>query len=379
MNGGGGRRLLRQLYRAALSGADPRNRVETALGEAKVELILGLAQEVGAFAVGKAASGMIRGARGRFSRGLAILPKGGPVFSLPGVEVLSSAHPEPDRSSVAAARRALEFFSSFGPEDVILCLVSGGTSSLLALPRRGVTLSQKRRAVARLASSGASILELNRLRTRLSAIKGGRLGASTPAKLVTLVLSDVPGEGAAVVGSGPTIRARRGDIVRIIGVNADGLAAAEAEARRQGLSVTRARSRMSGEAREAGKRFARRAIRLHPGQALVAGGETTVTLSRPRGRGGRNLEFALGAALEIEDETGLYLLAAGSDGRDGTSRGAGAFADGRTVERARRGRLDPDRALDRHTTDAFFGRLGDLFVTGPTGVNVADWAFALRL
>jgi glycerate 2-kinase len=374
-----GRRLLSELYRAALSGADPRRRVEAALGEVKVERILRLAREVGVFAVGKAAAAMARGVRGRFRRGLVILPKGSPPFSLPGVEVLYSAHPEPDRSSVAAAKRALEFFVSFGPEDVILCLVSGGTSSMLALPRPGVTLLQERRAVARLASRGASILELNRLRTRLSAIKGGRLGASTPAKLVTLVLSDVPGDRAAVVGSGPTIRARRGDLVRIIGDNADGLEAAGGEARRRRLSVTRARSRLSGEAREAGKRFARRAIRLLPGEALVAGGETTVALATPRGRGGRNLEFALGAAIEIEGETGLCLLAAGSDGRDGTSRGAGAFADGRTLERARRRRLDPDRALDRHSTDAFFGRLGDLFVTGPTGGNVADWAFALRL
>jgi len=379
MNETRGKRLLRQLYRAALSGVDPRGRVEAALSEAKVERALGLAREVGVFAVGKAASGMVRGARGRFSRGLAVLPRDGPGFSWRGVEVVRSAHPEPDRSSVAAARRALEFFAGFGPEDVILCLVSGGASSLLALPRRGVTLSQKRRAVERLAARGASIVELNRLRTRLSAIKGGRLGASTRARLVTLVLSDVPGDRPEVVGSGPTIRARRRDLVRVIGGNADGLAAAQAQAGRWGLAVSRVRGRLSGEARDAGTRFALRASRLSLGEALVAGGETTVTLSTPRGRGGRNLEFALGAALEIAGDPALFLLAAGSDGRDGSSRAAGAFADGRTVERARRRRLDPHRALSRHATDAFFGSLGDLFVTGPTGGNVADWAFALRL
>ncbi|MGH9369463.1 MAG: DUF4147 domain-containing protein, partial [Thermoanaerobaculia bacterium] len=340
MSGRDGRRVLAALFQGALEGVDPGELVARALREPVVAGALDRAREVGVLAVGKAAAGMLRGARGRASRGLAVLPRGSPWRAVAGVETLFAAHPEPDRSSLAAARRALAFFASFGPEDVILCLVSGGASSLLALPRRGVTLGEKRRAVARLAARGASILEVNRLRSSLSAVKGGGLGRATPARLVTLVLSDVPGDRPGAVGSGPTIRGGRGDVVRVVGTNAVALAAAAAEARRRGLAVRVARGRLAGEAREAGARFARRAKRLRAGEALLAGGETTVTLPARHGRGGRNLEFALGAGLEMAGERGLTLLAAGSDGHDGSSRAAGAIADGSTLDRACRRGLD---------------------------------------
>lgn len=379
MNGRQRRRLLADLYRAALKGVDPRERVARALAEPEVRDALRGAREVGVFAVGKAAAGMLRGARGFASRGLAILPRGFPYPALSGVEVAYASHPEPDRSSLAAARQALAFFESFGPPDVILCLVSGGASSLLALPRRGLTLSQKRSAVARLAARGASILDVNRLRTRLSAVKGGRLGRATRARLVTLVLSDVPGNRPRAVGSGPTIRGRKRDLVRVVGSNATGLAAAAREARRLGLSPLFVRARLSGEARKAGVRFARRAKRLRSGEAILAGGETTVRLAPGSGRGGRSLELALWAAVELDGEAGLTVLAAGSDGRDGGSEAAGAFVDGTTVSRAVRRGLDPSAALRRHASDLFFRRLGDLLETGPTGTNVADWAFAVRL
>jgi glycerate-2-kinase len=257
--------------------------------------------------------------------------------------------------------------------------VSGGASSLLALPRPGVTLGQKRRAVARLARSGASIREINRLRTSLSAVKGGALGRATKARLVTLVISDVPGDRPGLVGSGPTIRRRRGELVRVVGTNAMGLEAAAREARRLGLSPRIAPRRLAGEAREAGARLARRARKLSPGEALLAGGETTVALAARHGRGGRNLELALGAAREMEGVRGLLLLAAGSDGRDGSARATGACADGQTIARARRRGLDPEEALRRHDTEPFFERLSDLLVTGPTGTNVADWVFAVRI
>jgi len=379
MNAGLGRTVARDLYRAALEGVEPERRVAEALSGGNVAHAIAAAREVGAFAVGKAAAGMLRGARGRYRRGLAVLPRGSERLRAPGVEAILSSHPEPDGSSVAAARRALAFFRSFGEEDLLLCLVSGGASSLLALPRPGVTLDEKRRAVARLARSGASILEINRLRTSLSAVKGGALGRATEARLVTLVISDVPGDRPALVGSGPTIRARRGDVVRVIGTNAMGLQSAAREARRLGLSPRIAPRRLSGEAREAGARLARRARRLSPGEVLLAGGETTVALPPRHGRGGRNLELALGAARQMEGEKGLVLLAAGSDGLDGSSRATGAFADGQTIARARRRGLDFEEALRRHDTERFFERLSDLLVTGPTGTNVADWVFALRL
>ena len=322
---------------------------------------------------------------------LAVLPRGGsgsgsgsPVRDLPRRSILRASHPEPDASSVRAARRALTFFAGFGAEDAILCLISGGSSSLLALPRPGITLEHKRRAVAALAASGATIAEVNRLRRSLSAVKGGGLGRATAATLVTLVLSDVAGDDPSVVGSGPTIRSRRrSDVVRVVGSNRDGLEAAAAEARRLGLEPRVERRRLAGEARTAGARVARKALALAPGSVLIAGGETVVRLRLPfplprrRGRGGRCLELALGAAAVLSGSD-VALLAAGSDGVDGSSGAAGAFCDGGTLRRAKRRRLDPERALREHDTSRFFRALGDLFVTGPTGTNVGDWVFAVR-
>jgi hydroxypyruvate reductase len=280
---------------------------------------------------------------------------------------------------VEAADKALEFFAGFGPADLIICLISGGTSSLMAKPRDGLSLGEKRKAIRRLAASGASIVELNRLRSRLSSVKGGRLGRATKARLVTLVLSDVPGDLPSRVGSGPTVRTKRGDITRIVASNRSGQENAAKKASRHGWTPRRFRRRLSGEAFEEGKRFARVARGLSRGEILIAGGETTVRLSTRHGRGGRSLEFALGAAVELEGCSDIAMLAAGSDGIDGSSGAAGAFADGMTLERARDCGLDAKRTYRRHETKRFFERLGDLFVTGPTGTNVVDWAFALRI
>ena len=379
MNGTGGRRTLEWLFRTCLKGVDPRKAVARVLSRPRLAGVLGGARRVGVFACGKAASAMVRGVPARFrGNALVVLPRGYPAGGLSSLEVLFSSHPEPDSSSVRAARRALEYFAGFGPQDVILCLISGGTSSLLTLPRPGVTLEDKRRAVRRLMRSGASIIEINRLRASLSAVKGGRLGRATSARLVTLVLSDVPGDRPALVGSGPTVRGRRGDATLVVGSNRLGLQAAARQARALGLRPRFSGRRLSGEAREAGRRFGRAASRLAPGQVLLAGGETTVKLARRHGRGGRNLEFALGAALALEGEKGITVLAAGSDGIDGSSRAAGALADGQTLARARRRGLDAPRALALHDTEPFFERLGDLLVTGPTGTNVSDWAMAIR-
>ena len=379
MNSRARRQLLIRLYRAALRGSDPRQAVARAVRTRRLERILRKARRVGLFAVGKAAAGMARGVPAAWRReALVVLPASTPAPGLPSAETLFASHPEPDLSSVRAARRALRFFSRFGRGDVILCLLSGGASSLLALPRPGWTLSKKRRAIRRLARSGASIVEVNRLRRSLSAVKGGQLGRSTSARLITLVLSDVPGDDPGLVGSGPTVRGRRGDVTLVVATNASGLAAAAKEARRAGLVPHRKDRRLSGEAFRSGRRFGQAAAGLAAGEILLAGGETTVVLPSKHGRGGRSLEFALGAAYELESCRGLTVLAAGSDGRDGSSRAAGAFSDETTIPRSRRLRLDPGRALARHDTEEFFFRLSDLFVTGPTGNNVADWAFALR-
>lgn len=375
------RRLLEALHRAALAGADPEAAVARSIASAPLRRALESGGRVGLFAAGKAAAGMARAALahlGPRAPALVVLPRGHSARGLPRRAVAFAAHPEPDASSLGAGRRALRFFRSFGREDTILCLLSGGASSLLAVPREGVTLAQKRRLVRELARTGAPIDALNRLRTRLSAIKGGRLGRSTAARLVTLVLSDVPGDRAALVGSGPTVRSRRGDLVRIVGSNRSGLLAAAREVRKRGKTPVVETRRLSGEAWQAGRRLARRARNLRPGSVLLAGGETTVALAGARGRGGRSLELALSAARELEDDRSVDLLAAGSDGRDGSSGAAGAFADGTTIQRARALGQDPGATLLRHDTGRLFAALGDLFVTGPTGTNVGDWVFLLR-
>jgi hydroxypyruvate reductase len=333
---------------------------------------------VGVFAVGKAAAGMLAGTDDRFGPGLVVLPHGYRAPAERGAEVLFASHPDPDSSSTAAARRAIRFFEGFGADDAILCLVSGGTSALLCLPRRGVTLAEKKRTVRRVARSGASIVELNSVRTSLSAVKGGRLGRRTRARLVSLAISDVPGDRPQVIGSGPTIRGSRRDVVLVIATNALGLAAAESRARELGLTPVRRRPRLTDEASAAGAMLARAAGKLAPGSALLAGGETTVSLGDASGRGGRCLELAVGAWEGLERAGGISLLAAGSDGRDGSSRAAGAFADSESRARAERAGLDGRKALRTHDTEPLLETLGDLFVTGPTGTNVADWAFALR-
>jgi len=372
------RALLERLYRAALAGADPEAAVRRALARPEIARALSTADAIGIFASGKAAAAMVRGARRiQASRTLAVLPRGYAASGLDRASVAFASHPEPDASSVRAARRALAFFRGFGKEDVIVCLVSGGTSSLLALPRPGLSLSTKRRTVRDLARSGASILELNRLRTSLSAVKGGGLGRATEARLVTLVLSDVPGDRPSAVGSGPTIRGRRGDLVRVVASNRDGLDAAERLVRRLGLEVVRRPHRLSGEAREEGRRLARQARLLSCGAILLAGGETVVRMPARHGRGGRSLELALGAALEIAGG-GIALLSAVSDGIDGSSSAAGAFVDGRTLARGARRGADAGRALRAHDTLSFFRRAGGLLVTGPTGGNVGDWVFLAR-
>ncbi|MGH9399680.1 MAG: glycerate-2-kinase family protein, partial [Thermoanaerobaculia bacterium] len=303
MGGTGQRQLLRRLYRAALSGVDPAAAVRRALCLPAVGEALAGARRIGVFAAGKAAARMLDGASSVSGERFAVVPRGG-RRPRRGVRTLAAGHPEPDRSSVAAARKALAFFARFGREDLVLCLVSGGASSLLCLPRPGLTLSAKRRAVDRLVARGAAIGELNRLRTRLSAVKGGRLARATAARIVTLVLSDVPGDRPALVGSGPTVRGRLRDLTLVVGWNALGVKAAAGQAAALGVSPRIARRPLSGMARAAGAAFARKALDLPPGAALLSGGETTVAIGKRRGRagrgkrgrrGGRCLEFALGA------------------------------------------------------------------------------------
>jgi glycerate 2-kinase len=371
--------LLRGLWKSALEAVAPEVLV--------ARWIAGRAappgRRTGLFVCGKAAVAMAKGARG-FARDetLVIAPPGAELPRGLVGDLRFASHPEPDRSSVAAARAAVSFFRGFGAGDSILALISGGTSSLLCLPRPGVTLSEKRERIRRAARAGLPIERLNALRTTLSAIKGGRLADATRARVTTLVLSDMPGSDFRLVGSGPTISGRKkGDRAYLLAGNRTGLTAAAARARLDGSRVSVVSRAITGEARQAGVAFVRALRNLghrSPGTAyLLAGGETTVALPGRAGTGGRNLEVALAAALELAGEAGLSILAAGSDGIDGNSDAAGAIVDGSTTARGRRAGLGAAAFLDRHDAARFFERAGGILRTGPTGTNVADWIFGL--
>ncbi|HEY7370122.1 MAG TPA: glycerate-2-kinase family protein, partial [Thermoanaerobaculia bacterium] len=298
-----------ELWNAALAAVEPKAAVERALKDRAVASALARARRVGVFAVGKAAAAMASAVNGPGPR-LTVVPRGYASRTRTRGRVLRASHPEPDHSSVRAARAALAFFRGFDRGDVILCLISGGASSLLCLPRPGVSLAEKSRRVRRLMDDGASIVEINALRTRLSAVKGGRLGRATKARLVTLVLSDVPGDRPALVGSGPTIRRRKGDIVRVVARNRDGLEAAARRAREMGLSARIRPRRLRGSALVKGAEFGLEVRSLSPGQALLAGGETSVSFDEgfERGAGGRCLVFGAGAAFLLDSDAGLRLL-----------------------------------------------------------------------
>ena len=343
------RRLLARLHAAALAGVEPEAAVERALARADARAALAGRRRVGLFAVGKAAAAMARGARRVLpgSPSLVILPRGHPARGLSGATVLRAAHPEPDGTSVRAARKAIRFFEGFTSDDAIVCLVSGGASSLLALPRPGLTLAEKRRRVRALVRAGAPIDAVNRLRTSLSAVKGGRLAESTRARLVTLVLSDVPGDDARLVGSGPTIRKRRGDVVSIVGSNRDGLAAAARVARAARASRHDRAPASLGRGDDL-RREARAPRAIPPARDALARGRRDRRRAgiRARPRRAQPRARAVGRA-RPRGLPDAVLLAAGSDGRDGGSFAAGAFADAATVARARRRGLDPERALRR--------------------------------
>lgn len=358
--------------------------------------------------------------------GIVVTTRGLQSVPLPAcLQLFTAGHPLPDQAGEEAAGAVLSLCHEADARTLLVMLVSGGGSALLATPAQGLSLAQKQQTTRLLLQAGASIDELNTVRKHLSQIKGGRLAAAAaPAGVMALILSDVIGDPLEVIASGPTVpdpstwsdalavlhryelvdrvphavseRLRRGmqgeipDTPKagagwptgienlLIGSNRLALAAAAEAAAELGCSVTCQASPVDGEAREAGRRLARQALAASRGDfqggrrhCLLSGGETTVTV-RGEGRGGRNLELALAFALEIAGQPGLTLLSAGSDGVDGTADAAGAIVDGGTVPRAIALGLDPQAYLDDNDTFGFFSRAGGLFVTGPTGTNVMD-------
>jgi len=343
--------------------------------------------------------------------------------STPGrIEVVEAAHPVPDDAGRRAARRIAELTKGLTKDDLVLCLISGGASSLMAMPADGITLEEKQAINKALLKSGAAIDEMNCVRKHLSAIKGGRLAAMcAPAQVVTLLISDVPGDSPQVIGSGPTVpdsttcadalrilkrygidvpaAARAalesgeletpkpgdprfaGHQVHMIATPQQSLQAAAELARSAGIGVHVLSDEMEGESREVGKvhaalarQIARRGQPFAPPCVVLSGGETTVTV-RPgaSGRGGRGTEFLLGCAIALQGEPRVHVLAADTDGIDGSEENAGAYVTPTTLARAAALGLSARGLLDGNDAYGFFAALGDLVVPGPTFTNVNDF------
>ena len=434
---------MQEILRAAVRAADPAVLVRTALAEPSVADALTAASAVNVIAVGKAAGPMltefVRGARVRVGTAIGIGP--GQVEALPSEAAwFDAGHPVPDARSVAAARGALQVAQRTGDDDLLIVLLSGGASALMALPADNLTLEDKQETVRRLLKAGATIHELNTTRKHLSAIKGGRLAAATRAAVVTLVMSDVVGDDLSVIGSGPTMpdpstfrdaldvldarggrvsypaavvahleRGARGTIeetpkpddprirrsvARIIGGRMTAVAGAVTAARSRGYSVHTIDAPIVGEARDAAPIFAgelRQALaRLAPPLCVVGSGETTVRVTGD-GIGGRNQEFALAMVPLLADlirsaphhappawqAIDAVFGSIGTDGIDGPTDAAGAIIDATTMTRAAARALDPAAYLHNNDSYRFFSALGDLVHTGPTGTNVGDVQVAL--
>jgi len=340
-------------------------------------------------AVGKAASAMALGAhdalQSAISRVLIITKDGHTVpeaRALPGVEIVESAHPVPDRRSLDAGSRLLGWVAALPADAHPLFLVSGGSSSLVEVPAEGVTLEDLARFNAQGLAAGLAIGELNAQRMRLSRIKGGRLAArlrGRPAR--ALFISDVPGDDPQVIGSGLMGRAASGSdavertIVASIGHAVEAVRAAAAS---KGLSVGGPTRRFDDDAGRLAIRFAHELL-LSPAQVCVWGGESTFELPPQPGRGGRNQHLALAVARLITGQPDLLLLAAGTDGTDGPTDDAGGLVDGETIARVSLAGLDADRCLARADANTALAASGDLVNTGPTGTNVGDLVIGLRL
>lgn len=382
------RSILLDLFRVALDAVDGARAVQRALhGGLQSPNEPTSPQRWQAFAVGKAAASMWCGARdalgSRLERGLVIVPDGDPYAAraaAAGAEVLPAAHPVPDARSVAAGARLLESVASLPAGVQPLFLVSGGSSSLVELQRDGVTLDAVREAGAAGLAAGLPIGELNRRRAALSLLKGGGLTQALGARpALALFISDVPDDDTGVIGSG-LLAAQPGDRVErhIVASLAQALAAVEAEAGRLGLAVMREPARLAGEAAEQGARLAGR-LNAGPVGLMLAGGETTVTLPPNPGRGGRNQQLALAAALRLAGRPDSTLLACGTDGIDGASGDAGAVVDGGSCARIRDAGLNPQWQLARADAGTALEAAGDLVHTGPTGTNVCDIVMGLKL
>jgi len=415
------RTAARSIYDAAIAAAEP--------GRLTRRVLEGISPQgrVILLAAGKAALSMARAAVEHLGNaivdGLVVTHRADSTAVGP-LPVIEAGHPLPNQESLEAGRRCLDHAGAAGVDHTLLCLVSGGASSLLAVPASPLSLSDMAGTTGQLIGSGAGIREINTVRKHLSAIKGGQLArAAHPARVITLLLSDVVGDHPEVIASGPTVPdpTRFGDalqvltrhglrssvpeaalrhlvdgaagvhdetpepddscfrhvVTRIIGSNADARRGAARRAEQLGYRVVQRQQPVTGEAARVAGLFgdlARSADRRAQDDPLchISGGETTVSLHGRHGRGGRNLELALAVAPLLSGCPRSLLLSAGTDGRDGSSDAAGAMALGDTMSRASDQGLDHAAALLGHDAHPFFEALGDLLVTGDTGTNVMD-------
>jgi glycerate 2-kinase len=416
------RTLLRDLFDAALAAARPATCLAPYI--AKLQPPKGKTIVIGA---GKASAAMARALEDQWPHPLEglVVTRYGYGETCKRIEIVEAAHPLPDEKGRAAAGRILEKMKGLSSDDLVLCLISGGASSLLALPAPGLTLADKQDVNRALLRSGAHIGDMNTVRKHLSAIKGGRLAvAAQPARVLSWLISDVPNDDPGVIGSGPTVADRTtfaealavltkfkidppasvrahleagaaGKIEEtpkpadrrlgrvetiVVATPQRSLDAAAALARSRGCVVVMLGDNLEGEARELGASHARRALDLAARAAkptvILSGGETTVTV-RGNGRGGRNVEYLLAQAIEANGAPQVWGLAADTDGVDGAEEIAGAIFTPYTLERAKAKGRAPRKMLDDNDGHGFFEMLGDSLVTGPTRTNVNDFRATL--
>ncbi len=416
------RAQAREIVAAAIAAVDPFSSVLAALEQRSATVVQ--ARRIIVAGAGKASARMaeaVEQALGNRIYAGWVNTKYGHGAPLKRIICHECGHPVPDQAGAEGSRRIAELARDAGENDLVLCLISGGASALMPLPAPPLTLSEKQETTRLLLASGANIQEFNAVRKHLSGIKGGRLAQlAAPARVLTLILSDVVGDRLGVIGSGPTapdpstlddargVLQARGlwdkvpESVRLhlqsagnetpkpgdplfdqvenvlVGSNRIALAAACAKAEQLGFRTLLLASAIEGETRDIAGMHAAILREVcatgHPlgrPACILSGGETTVTL-HGEGKGGRNQEFALASALGIAGLENVLVLSAGTDGTDGPTDAAGAFADGATVARAQALGLDPQLHLRNNDAYPLFARLGDLFMTGPTRTNVMD-------
>ena len=407
--------LLRRMFEAAVDAAQPARCVPPHLPPAPAGRLL----VIGA---GKASAAMAKAVEDHWPGPLSglVVTRYGYAVPCQRIEIVEAAHPVPDAAGLTASRRIRDLAHGLTADDLVLCLISGGGSSLLVLPLAGLSLDDKQAVNRALLTSGASIDQMNCVRRHLSGIKGGRLGAAcAPAKVVTLLISDVPGDDPINIASGPTVadpttcadalaivhrygialppaahdilESGRGETVkpgderlasaevRIVAAPQMALEAAAAVASEAGLPAHILGDSIEGEARDVGKvlaglalQVARRGQPFSPPCVLLSGGETTVTV-RGQGRGGRNVEFLLSFGIAVDGHPAIHAIACDTDGVDGLEEIAGAYVGPDSLARAWRQGIRPKDRLAANDGHGFFEALGDAVITGPTLTNVNDF------